>query len=109
MLGVKRLVRHAVASNVDRHQAELICQEVAVELVCPTEMVLRPTVNKEDSRSLRIAPFPYVELETAASFNRVSLHLSSLYFRFPRILSTRSSVSENFSSETVRKGVGATL
>src|SRR5215218_4477078 len=77
MLGLKRLVRHAVAADVDRHQAELICQ-VAVELVRPTEMVLRPTVNKEYSRSLRIAPFPCVELETAASFNRVSLHLTRL-------------------------------
>src|SRR5215207_242103 len=95
MLGLKRLVRHAVASNVDRHQAELICQ-VAVELVGPTEMILRPTVNKEDSRSLRIAPFPYVELETAASFNCMSLHISSLYLK-----NTDSSVSENTPSRKV--------
>src|SRR6266487_1161626 len=55
------------------HQPELVTKRAFILLV-PAEMVLRPAVDEQDRRPVRLAPLAYVQLQAATALHRVSLH-----------------------------------
>ena len=61
VLGLERLLGHAVAAEVEGDEPELV-GERALVLLGPAEVVLRPAVDEQDRRPVRLAPFAHVQL-----------------------------------------------
>ena len=60
VLGLERRLGHAVAAQVVGDEPELV-RERALVLLVPAEMVLRPAVDEQDRRAVRVAPLADVQ------------------------------------------------
>ena len=72
VLGLERRLGHAVAAQVEGDEPELVGQRALV-LLGPAQMVLRPAVDEQDRRPVRLAPLAHVQPQTAAAPYRVDL------------------------------------
>ena len=70
VLRLQRRLGHAVAAEVVRDEPELVGKRALV-LLGPAEVVLRPAVDEEDRRPVRVAPLAHVQPQAAASLDRV--------------------------------------
>ena len=73
VLRLERRLGHAVAAEVVGDEPELV-GERALVLLHPAEVVLRPAVNEQDRRPVRLAPLAHVQPQAAAASHRVRLH-----------------------------------
>src|SRR4051794_5485418 len=64
--GVGRLLRHAVAPEVEGDHVKVV-RERAPRLPEPALLALGPAVDEDDRRAGRHAPLPHVQLESAAA------------------------------------------
>src|SRR5205823_4745880 len=70
VLGRQRPLGHPVAAVVERHDAERL-GERALDLTLPAQLALRPTVDEKQGWSVRVAPLPYVEVQSTTASNLV--------------------------------------
>ncbi len=94
VLGLERRLGHAVAAEVVGHEPELV-GERALVLLGPAEMVLRPAVDEQDRRPVRLAPLAHVQPQAAAAPHRVSLHPPGRLLRLSPLSSRASSCSSD--------------
>src|SRR6185369_1377135 len=67
--------RHAVAAKIEGDQAERI-RKLALVLLAPAKMILRPPMDEEDSWSIGFAPFAHMQLHATSADHRMDLHLA---------------------------------
>ncbi len=72
-LGARRRLRHPVAPQVAGNQPELL-KKRAGDLLVPALMALRPAVQEQDRRPVRIAPLAHVQQQPAATAHHVLFH-----------------------------------
>ena len=73
VLRLERRLGHPVAAQIVGHEPKLVGQ-LALVLLGPAEVVLRPAVNEQDRRPVRPPPLADVQLQAAAAPHRVGLH-----------------------------------
>ena len=73
VLGLERRLGHAVTAEVVGDEPELV-GERALVLLRPAEVVLRPAVDEQDRRPVRLAPLAHVQPQAAAAPHLVNLH-----------------------------------
>ena len=104
--GPGRRLGHAVAAQVEGHQPELV-PERAFVLLLPAEVVLRPAVDEQDRRAVRLPPLAHVQLQAAAARHRVDLHpprYRRRHFPPPRIRRVDSRSSSPIAPGRVGRG-----
>src|SRR5262245_575521 len=66
--------RHAVAAKIEGDEVERV-RKLALVLLAPAKVILRPPMDEEHRWSIGFAPFAHVQLHTTSANHRMNFHL----------------------------------
>jgi hypothetical protein len=64
-----------VAAKIEGDEAERV-RKLALVLLAPAKMILRPPMDEEDGWSIGFAPFAHMQLYATSTDHRMNLHLA---------------------------------